>query len=96
MADPLFQQLQQVRSGSQATKTNCSVAICKEAFMIRNNGSHVSKTVYFRVSINGRMELVPMMVTDEGSLRYIRQFGNPFHSGTDSQSIPLGSQSDDD
>ena len=33
-----------------------------------------SKTVYFKVRVNGRMDLVPMEVNQHGQLRYLGRY----------------------
>lgn len=34
----------------------------------------LSRTIYFKVRVNGRMDLVPMEVNDNGQLRYIGRY----------------------
>jgi hypothetical protein len=57
----------------------------KETLMIYNpNNSQLSKTVYFRVNINGNMQLVPMEVDAQGLLKYIGRDAGESHSNIDS------------
>ena len=34
----------------------------------------LSKTIYFKVHINGRMDLVPMEINADGQLRYLGRY----------------------
>lgn len=54
-----------------------------------NDGSQFPKTVYFRVSVNGKMKLVPMQVNAQGLLRYIGRSVERFHPELDSKSSAL-------
>ncbi len=48
------------------------LANCKEILMLDNrNNSQLLKTVYFRVNVNGNMQLLAMEVNAQGLLRYI-------------------------
>ena len=41
---------------------------------IHSEGLALSRTVYFKVHINGRMDLVPMQINAAGQLRYLGRY----------------------
>ena len=41
---------------------------------INSEALALSKTVYFKVHINGRMDLVPMEINQHGQLRYLGRY----------------------
>ncbi|NJM72628.1 MAG: hypothetical protein HC862_22135 [Scytonema sp. RU_4_4] len=38
------------------------------------NKSQFAKVVYFNVTVNGKRDMVPMQVNDDGSLKYISRY----------------------
>lgn len=51
-----------------------------------NNGSPFPKIVYFRVKVNGKMDLVSMEMNADGSLKYRKRYVDEYHQGMDSKS----------
>ena len=49
------------------------------------NGLPFSNIVYFRVKVNGKMELVPMEMNPDGSLKYRSRYVDEFHHEIDSE-----------
>lgn len=47
---------------------------------ISNKALALSRTVYFKVHIHGRMDLIPMEITPDGKLKYLgRYLGSPLN-----------------
>lgn len=39
-----------------------------------HNGSQFGKVVYFSVQVNGKIDMIPMQVNDDGSLKYLSRY----------------------